>query len=61
MIKQRPRRYPRLLLTCDLRCATFTLKYNADWFGLFLDWGENETYTKIYLFIHEVVFNLKLL
>lgn len=36
MIKQRPCRYPWLLLTCDLRCATFTLKYNADWVGLFL-------------------------
>lgn len=32
MIKQRTRWYPCLLLTYDLRCATFTLKYNADCF-----------------------------
>lgn len=34
MIKQRPRRYPWLLLTWDLRCATFTLKYNVGRVGL---------------------------
>lgn len=35
MIKQRTRWYLCLLLTCDLRCATFTLKYNADSFFLY--------------------------